>query len=470
MAEIESRPSDFIRDMIAEDVKSGKHGGKVCTRFPPEPNGYLHIGHAKSICLNFGIAQEFGGECHLRMDDTNPTTEETEYVDSIQADVRWLGFQWGQQRCSMPRTTSIGSTNRREADPPRPGLRVRPHRGADGGIPGHGDPGWEGQPLPHPHGRREPRSLSPHARGRVPGGRPRAPGPDRHGLAQHEDARSRRCTGSSTRTTTARAIAGASTRSTTSPTASRTRSRGSPLPLHHGVRERAGALRLGHRRGGDALGLAPDRVRPAEPELHRHQQAPAARVGAGEARERLGRPPAADNLRDAAPGIHARGHPRVLRAHRGRQEPLGGRCVAPGAHAPGGSRPPVPPAFWACSARSGWWWRASRGQTEEFAAPYWPERKGGPAPTAESGPPSRKVPFCRELLIERDDFRWIRLQTSIAWRPGARCVSGTPMWSPARASPATPRGRSPRSAARTTLPRAAARRPSARRWRGPCTG
>jgi glutaminyl-tRNA synthetase len=94
MAEIESRPSDFIRDMIAEDVKSGKHGGKVCTRFPPEPNGYLHIGHAKSICLNFGVAQEFGGECHLRMDDTNPTTEETEYVSSIQADIRWLGFQW----------------------------------------------------------------------------------------------------------------------------------------------------------------------------------------------------------------------------------------------------------------------------------------------------------------------------------------------------------------------------------------
>jgi len=88
------RPSDFIRDMVAADVEAGKHGGKVCTRFPPEPNGYLHIGHAKSICLNFGIAEQFGGVCHLRMDDTNPETEDEEYVGAIQRDVRWLGFDW----------------------------------------------------------------------------------------------------------------------------------------------------------------------------------------------------------------------------------------------------------------------------------------------------------------------------------------------------------------------------------------
>ena len=88
------RPLDFIRQIVADDVAAGKHGGRVQTRFPPEPNGYLHIGHAKSICLNFGLAKEFGGQCNLRFDDTNPTTEETEYVESIQADVRWLGFQW----------------------------------------------------------------------------------------------------------------------------------------------------------------------------------------------------------------------------------------------------------------------------------------------------------------------------------------------------------------------------------------
>jgi glutaminyl-tRNA synthetase len=85
---------DFVRDIVAEDCKTGKWGGRVHTRFPPEPNGYLHIGHAKSICLNFGIAKEFGGKCNLRFDDTNPEKEEQEYVDSIIEDVRWLGWDW----------------------------------------------------------------------------------------------------------------------------------------------------------------------------------------------------------------------------------------------------------------------------------------------------------------------------------------------------------------------------------------
>ncbi|MGD9846335.1 MAG: glutamate--tRNA ligase family protein, partial [Variibacter sp.] len=85
---------DFIRDIIQGDLDAGRHAG-VVTRFPPEPNGYLHIGHAKSICLNFGVAQEFGGRCHLRFDDTNPTKEEQEYIDAIKADVHWLGFDWG---------------------------------------------------------------------------------------------------------------------------------------------------------------------------------------------------------------------------------------------------------------------------------------------------------------------------------------------------------------------------------------
>jgi glutaminyl-tRNA synthetase len=86
--------SNFIRDIILEDLDAGKHGGRVQTRFPPEPNGYLHIGHAKAICLDFGLAAEFGGKCNLRFDDTNPSKEETEFVDAIQEDVRWLGFQW----------------------------------------------------------------------------------------------------------------------------------------------------------------------------------------------------------------------------------------------------------------------------------------------------------------------------------------------------------------------------------------
>lgn len=85
---------DFIRQIIQDDLAAGKNEGRVHTRFPPEPNGYLHIGHAKSICLNFGIAEEFGGKCNLRFDDTNPATEETEYVEAIKEDVRWLGFDW----------------------------------------------------------------------------------------------------------------------------------------------------------------------------------------------------------------------------------------------------------------------------------------------------------------------------------------------------------------------------------------
>lgn len=87
---------DFLRTIVEEDIKSKKHGGQVVTRFPPEPNGFLHIGHAKSICLNFGIAKEYGGRCHLRFDDTNPTKEEQQYVDSIMEDVRWLGWDWGE--------------------------------------------------------------------------------------------------------------------------------------------------------------------------------------------------------------------------------------------------------------------------------------------------------------------------------------------------------------------------------------
>jgi len=87
---------DFVRSIVAQDRRSGKWDGRAVTRFPPEPNGYLHIGHAKSICLNFGIAQEFGGRCHLRFDDTNPVKEEQEYIDSIKEDIRWLGFDWGE--------------------------------------------------------------------------------------------------------------------------------------------------------------------------------------------------------------------------------------------------------------------------------------------------------------------------------------------------------------------------------------
>lgn len=98
MNEADARPTNFIRQIIDEDLASGKHT-TVHTRFPPEPNGYLHIGHAKSICLNFGIAQDYQGQCNLRFDDTNLVKEDVEYVNSIENDVKWLGFQWSGKVC-----------------------------------------------------------------------------------------------------------------------------------------------------------------------------------------------------------------------------------------------------------------------------------------------------------------------------------------------------------------------------------
>jgi len=92
-----TQPTDFIRERVEEDLRTGRFGGRVHTRFPPEPNGYLHIGHAKAICIDFGIAEQYGGLCNLRMDDTNPMKESTEYVDAIQRDVHWLGFDWGDR-------------------------------------------------------------------------------------------------------------------------------------------------------------------------------------------------------------------------------------------------------------------------------------------------------------------------------------------------------------------------------------
>ena len=101
---------DFIRAIIAEDMQQRTYGGRVVTRFPPEPNGFLHIGHAKSICLNFGVAEQFGGVCNLRFDDTNPETEDMMYVKAMQRDIRWLGFD-GVKDCSLRLTTPSSCTS-----------------------------------------------------------------------------------------------------------------------------------------------------------------------------------------------------------------------------------------------------------------------------------------------------------------------------------------------------------------------
>ena len=116
---------DFIREIIADDLATGKHATTI-TRFPPEPNGYLHIGHAKSICLNFGIALEnaaIGAKCHLRFDDTNPEKEETEYVESIKTDVQWLGFDWGEAPLFRQRLFPVLLRLRRASHQAGQGLR-----------------------------------------------------------------------------------------------------------------------------------------------------------------------------------------------------------------------------------------------------------------------------------------------------------------------------------------------------------
>ena len=92
-----ARSMNFVEEEVWNDLQAGRNGGRINTRFPPEPNGYLHIGHAKAICMDFGIAERFGGTCNLRFDDTNPVKEDVEYVDSIRDDIHWLGFDWGDR-------------------------------------------------------------------------------------------------------------------------------------------------------------------------------------------------------------------------------------------------------------------------------------------------------------------------------------------------------------------------------------
>ena len=216
--------TDFIRDIVAADLRSGRLDS-VVTRFPPEPNGYLHIGHAKSICLNFGVALEFGGHCNLRFDDTNPVKEEQEYIDAIEADVRWLGFDWGEhlyfasdyfEQLYAWAVDLIRAGNAYVDD--LSADEIREYRGTLT-EPGRNSP-WRDRPVD------ENLDLFERMRrGRVPGRRAGPARQDRHGRRRTSTCATPSCTGSSTRSIRARATPGASTRPTTSPTASRTRSR-----------------------------------------------------------------------------------------------------------------------------------------------------------------------------------------------------------------------------------------------------
>ena len=160
----------------------------MCTRFPPEPNGYLHIGHAKSICLNFGVAADFAGLCNLRFDDTNPTKEDVEYVDSIQEDVRWLGFDWGERMFYA--SDYFESLYRYAEQLIQDGKAYVDSLTADEirELPRNADRAGPEQSLPGTRHRREPRPVSPDAGGRVSRRCARVAREDRHGLAEHEHA------------------------------------------------------------------------------------------------------------------------------------------------------------------------------------------------------------------------------------------------------------------------------------------
>ena len=305
--------TDFIREIIREDNRTGKHDGRVNTRFPPEPNGYLHIGHAKSICLNFGIAQEFGGLCNLRFDDTNPCKEDVEYVDSIMEDVRWLGFDWEDRLyyasdyfeqiyewavqlikagkayvCDLngrrgPRNIAARSTE--------PGTNS-PYRNRS--IEENLDLFERMRAGEFPDGSRTLRAKIDMA---SPNLNMRDPVMYRILHATHHRTRRQVVHLSDLRF---------------HPRPIRLDRADHPFDLHAGVREPPAALRLVHPRVGH-LRPAADRVRPAQSDLHGDEQAAAAGAGQGGVRQRLGRSADADDLRAAPPRLHARGDPQLLR-------------------------------------------------------------------------------------------------------------------------------------------------------------
>ena len=158
---------NFIEEIIEEHNRTGRFGGRVHTRFPPEPNGYLHIGHAKSICLNFGLAEKYGGKCNLRFDDTNPTKEEQEYVDSIRDDVRWLGSDWDGREFYASDYFEQLYEWAEQLIQRRQGVRLRPAGRRDRQVPRRHQ-GRQGQPVPQPLRRGEPRPVPPHEGRRVP--------------------------------------------------------------------------------------------------------------------------------------------------------------------------------------------------------------------------------------------------------------------------------------------------------------
>jgi glutaminyl-tRNA synthetase len=312
-------PSNFVRDIVLDDLKTNKYQGRVHTRFPPEPNGYLHIGHAKSICLNFGLAAEFRGKTNLRFDDTNPSKEETEYVDSIIDNVRWLGFDWEDRLFYA--SDYFGQLYEWAVQLIKSGKayvcdltadQIRQYRGT------LTEPGTESpyrnrsvednldlfarmKAGEFPDGARTLRAKIDMA---SPNFNLRDPIMYRILHAEHHRTGNQWCIypmydyahGQSD------SIEG-----------------NHSLHLHTGIRGSPSPLRLVHR-GSRHLSSAADRVRPPEPHLHPAQQTQASVTRPGWPRARMGRPAHAHPLRHPAARLHARGLPQLLQFHRPLQD------------------------------------------------------------------------------------------------------------------------------------------------------
>ncbi len=295
---------------LSATVPPANTAGRVVTRFPPEPNGYLHIGHAKSICLNFGLAQEYGGVCHLRFDDTNPETEDMEYVEGHPARRALAGLRLGHNlfhasdyfeqlydfaveliRLGKAYVDSLTEDEIREyrGTVTEPG-RNSPYR--DRSVEENLD------------------LLRPHEGRRIPGRRPRAARQDRHGRGEHEDARPAALPHPPRHPLPpGRRLVHLPDVRLRPPALGRHR-RDHPLDLHPGVREQPRHLRLAGRHPALPRAAAADRVRPPEPHLHRDEQAQAPAARRAQARDGLGRPAHAHARRPAPPRLHARGDPR----------------------------------------------------------------------------------------------------------------------------------------------------------------